>query len=157
MKQYEIGGIILQPFHPNVPFLGEISEERGDITGRLYDTYGDSSISGTIDESLKQMSFSKKYDGSPTIIDYEFVKKGNLWIGDYRFYEELQGESLCELVMPGEEPKNNWGYITENAVFSEGGAEKLAQNLIKRMEKKGLITFSEDREIVQIIEKSKLN
>ncbi|MDP3987115.1 MAG: hypothetical protein Q8P81_02710 [Nanoarchaeota archaeon] len=158
MEYYDIVGVILQPFHENVIFGGtNLRHDGRRITGRLEDIYGESSIRGSLSLSQREMSFRKIYEGSEEIVEYQFKKIGDLWVGTYRWGGALQGESLCELISPRGNLINNWTDIRSSAELSDETLGIIANDVLERMEKRGLIALSGDGESFFVMPKGSSN
>ena len=66
-----------------VKFSGLVNITFQNISGRLLDYYGISTITGTILED--KMSFSKVYKNrEQDFIEYEFERQGDIWVGKFK-------------------------------------------------------------------------
>ncbi len=144
----DVLGVILQPFHENVLFSGKNLEHdtNNRLNGRLTDAYGLSSISGSLDLSLEEMNFDKKYDtgiSAGVTIKYKFRKEGVLWVGEYGWNGNFRGESLCELFETGKRPKTDWDILLRQSQLS---SERFAKELIQEMIRDGYFEEVEEAE-----------
>lgn len=143
LQDYNIKGVILQPFYENVIYEGIFKKnlENQIIEGELFDVWGLSSIEGNL--LPNELNFNKSYrKRSP--IKYQFKRKGNLWVGTYQGNDCGVGESLCEIVKLENKFELNWEEIANNATLRPETVEEFAKFTIQKMVEEGYIKIVKD-------------
>lgn len=145
---YDMVGIFIQPFLGNGIFVGndlQHNEDDNRLVGKLDDYYGPSKIEGTLNLSRGEMKFNKIYRGTRPVINYEFEKQGDLWVGKYSG-KDTMGETMCEIFGVEEPPKFNWNDMVKTATLSPFGTDEWAKRMVKEMEQEGYIEIVKDPE-----------
>lgn len=102
MEVYDLIGIWVQSSREKGLFKGSFNyyPKTKKIKGELKDKHGTSIIKG-LWSSEYELLFNKQYLNEPVaFFDYEFKKKGDLYVGEFRWGGEFNGEAYCEIYKP---------------------------------------------------------
>ncbi|MEI6849971.1 MAG: hypothetical protein WCK29_02950, partial [archaeon] len=85
----DIRSTIFGGFFRYDPSTGDI------IHGRLIDAWGESNITGRMNEN--SLVFDKKYRDAERndLVNYNFVNQNGIWVGKYRLFNEDSGRADC--------------------------------------------------------------
>jgi hypothetical protein len=79
-------------------FAGTIFPASGNVldtlVGDMTDDFGRSTLSEVI-LMPREVTFVKKYDDRPAVINYRFVRDGGIWIGEFAGGEVRLGKARC--------------------------------------------------------------
>jgi len=143
-KEYNIQGIILQPFYSNCMFRGKVTREGSSLKGTLVDPWGKSTIEGKI-EGEEKMKFVKKYENRPDLIFYSFKKESSeslIWIGAFQGAATGIGGAQCELYT--ERPTTNWNARMIMDKIDPQIAEVWSKDLVQTMVDEGYLEAYQD-------------